>query len=268
MKKDYQEGVDYVFEKNPELENIGTKEQYSKYLKTIFPESKVKDIVYHGSKTKTTEFKKKKGKKGSRKNVTFVTPSYSFAKSFGWHNDENVTPVLINAEKLFDYEEVNNEELNQIVELEYKRLNKEHSKEFAEKFAKDVKKDISYGKWTFFNKDYVADFLNSKKYDSWKEHEGKSENYAIFDPSQIHLLGSKQDIEKFKDFVQHNKGTSLESRIVSGIFILSFLAGLFFISPILTGNIIGIFENKSNFLGPLLIIIGIVGFFVYKKVKK
>ena len=37
---------------------IGTKEQYSSYLDTIFPDSKVKDIVYHGSYTKIDKFLK------------------------------------------------------------------------------------------------------------------------------------------------------------------------------------------------------------------
>ncbi len=42
-------GVKELFEANPELAKIGTLEQYSAYLDTIFPDSKVKDIVYHGS---------------------------------------------------------------------------------------------------------------------------------------------------------------------------------------------------------------------------
>ena len=42
-------GVDFVFEQNPKLASIGTTGQYSQYLDTIFPDSKVKDIVYHGS---------------------------------------------------------------------------------------------------------------------------------------------------------------------------------------------------------------------------
>lgn len=40
-------GVAELFESNPELASIGTAEQYSAYLDTIFPDSKVKDIVYH-----------------------------------------------------------------------------------------------------------------------------------------------------------------------------------------------------------------------------
>ena len=45
-------GVNFVFEQNPKLAKIGTELQYSKYLETVFPESKIKDIVYHGSKIK------------------------------------------------------------------------------------------------------------------------------------------------------------------------------------------------------------------------
>jgi hypothetical protein len=41
--------VQEIFDLNPELENIGTKEQYLKYMETIFPESKVPDLVYHGT---------------------------------------------------------------------------------------------------------------------------------------------------------------------------------------------------------------------------
>lgn len=42
------EGVEELFESNPELATIGTQEQYSQYLDSIFPDSKVKDIVYRG----------------------------------------------------------------------------------------------------------------------------------------------------------------------------------------------------------------------------
>jgi len=37
------EGVDFVFEQYPNLAEIGTKEQYSRYLDTIFPDSQVRD---------------------------------------------------------------------------------------------------------------------------------------------------------------------------------------------------------------------------------
>jgi hypothetical protein len=42
------EGIKELFNSNAELASIGTPEQYSQYLDTIFPNSKVKDIVYRG----------------------------------------------------------------------------------------------------------------------------------------------------------------------------------------------------------------------------
>jgi len=49
-------GVEGLFNDNPELSSIGTKEEYSQYLNSIFPDSKVKDIVYHSSKNKFDNF--------------------------------------------------------------------------------------------------------------------------------------------------------------------------------------------------------------------
>ena len=54
------DAINYVFQQAPELESIGTKTQYLKYLSTIFPNSKVKDIVYHGSPEKIEVFDKSK----------------------------------------------------------------------------------------------------------------------------------------------------------------------------------------------------------------
>lgn len=50
-------GVDFVYNQNPDLLTIGTKEQYSNYLSTIFPESKLQDIVYHGTNVGIDDFK-------------------------------------------------------------------------------------------------------------------------------------------------------------------------------------------------------------------
>lgn len=57
-KPQTKDGIDFVFEQNPELLRIGTKEQYSEYLDTVFPESKVKDILYHGTKNNFDQFSK------------------------------------------------------------------------------------------------------------------------------------------------------------------------------------------------------------------
>lgn len=50
-------GVNDLFQEYPELSKIGTPEQYSKYLDTVFPESEAKDIVYHGTNHSFDTFK-------------------------------------------------------------------------------------------------------------------------------------------------------------------------------------------------------------------
>lgn len=54
------ENIDFVFNQNTDLVNIGTKEQYLEYLNTIFPDSKIKDIVYHGTNSQFDKFDKSK----------------------------------------------------------------------------------------------------------------------------------------------------------------------------------------------------------------
>jgi len=76
VKKDVSE----VFQEAPELASIGTERQYSEYLDSVFPDSKVKDIVYHGSPYSFTEFSKKElGKTtgaASAKEAFFFSDSY------------------------------------------------------------------------------------------------------------------------------------------------------------------------------------------------
>jgi len=43
-------GVQELYDSIPELAKLGTVEQYATYLNTIFPNSKLKDVLYHGSR--------------------------------------------------------------------------------------------------------------------------------------------------------------------------------------------------------------------------
>lgn len=54
------EAIDGVFKDSPKLASIGTKTQYMQYLSTIFPDSKVKDIVYHATTADFDRFDKSK----------------------------------------------------------------------------------------------------------------------------------------------------------------------------------------------------------------
>jgi GNAT superfamily N-acetyltransferase len=120
---------------------------YSQYLDSVFPDSKVKDIVYHGSDTTFDGF--------LEDNLNYFGTK-EIAKGYG----KNLYPVLIEINKPY-YEDGGNLS-NQSYEDLYDKLDESGSDGF-----------ISNGKNLFVPKT----------------------------EEQIHILGSKQDIEGFKEFV-------------------------------------------------------------------
>lgn len=169
-KPQIKEGIDLVFEQNPELEKIGSKEKYSEYLDTIFPDSKVKDIVYHASPHKFSEFKDP-----SSSGLSHIW--FSQKPLLGQYG-ESIYRVLLNIENPLD--EYNSE--NYLKELRY--------------YEAPINPE-------WINNYHINGELPKYKYDgtirSSRVDEGKS--MTVRNPKQIHILGSEQDIENFKKFI-------------------------------------------------------------------
>lgn len=169
-------GIDFLFKKNPELSNIGTIEQYSKYLNTIFPNSKVKGIFYHSSPNKFTEFKDP--------STSGLSHIWFSEKPIIGNYGENIYSVVLNIQN----------PLNQFE-------NNDYNKEIR-----------SYENPT--NPDWVNNYdttgeLPKFKYDGTIRKssigDGGERSITVRNPNQIHILGSKKDIEGFKKFVGMNK---------------------------------------------------------------
>ena len=75
--------IQQIFEDNPELSQVGTMEQYAAYLDTIFPDSKVKDIVYHFTTKKNKEKILEEGFKINKP----IESDISFSKDNTWKDD-------------------------------------------------------------------------------------------------------------------------------------------------------------------------------------
>jgi hypothetical protein len=174
------EGVEDLFESNPELATIGTSEQYSQYLDTIFPDSKVKDIVYHGTKAESKFDKFSKNKAGQSNpylqlettGKIFFTDTKEKASSYG---EGSIIAALINikGELLF---------------------NEQGREEYEDGRIK-----------TEFEIDEDGEYRNT----------GSIEEIIVNEPEQIHILGSKQDIQGFKEFVsQPTKQTSEVEKVL------------------------------------------------------
>ncbi len=177
LENKIKKGVDFVFEQNPELAKVGTKEQYSEYLDSIFPESKVKDILYHRTGEKFDVFDKSKISK-TNANRFYFSPFNT--GRYGKH----IMQAILNIKNLA--KPSNKEFINAV--------NKEHP-EYTE------------GKSQYFHLPAQI-YVNADKYgyDGVFEFEGTNDDeYSVYHPEQIYILGSKQDLENFKSFVSNNK---------------------------------------------------------------
>jgi hypothetical protein len=161
------EGVNFVFESNPELANIGTKQEYDSYLDTIFPDSKVKDIVYRGDNT--TDYNKEKT--GVFGKGIYFSQSKILAKFYADKIKGQINAAILNT-------------INPNTEYYF-------HPDFKEKTGyKSVYKGIQLDK----NEDSIVGLRTDSL--------GEIKEYVVFEPEQIHILGSKQDIEGFKKFVE------------------------------------------------------------------
>ena len=150
-------GVDFVFEQNTELGEIGNQEEYSKYLDIIFPNSKVKEVVYHGSNIKFEGF--------LEDNLNYFGTK-EIAKGYG----SNLYSAVIEIKKPY-YEDGGNLS-NQSHEDLYTKL----------------------------------DELNSDGFIS-----NSNNLFVPKNESQIHILGSTEDIKGFKKFIEDNNKINIQN---------------------------------------------------------
>ena len=162
-------GVENVFKNNPELAIIGTPEEYSNYLKTIFPNSKLNQIFYHG----TTDVDSLK-KEGFLKERLVRSQGFNFI-----HDYEKAEGIALAQWELTGKEGVVSVVLNS---------NNIQTNNWNESATQEKQDDVDtlIVKNTPENSDY----------------------YVVFEPSQVHALGSDTDKEAFKSFVLKNTKTA------------------------------------------------------------
>jgi hypothetical protein len=188
-EKETKEGVDFVFEKHPELLYIGDKESYSSYIETIFPESKAGGIFYHGGKKGIEEFRTPKDlnfeknnriHSGTRDYGVYFTADKSLGKYYARSikkEQRDLYPVLLNIKNPY-----------------------ETNAWFAVRIRKALGSEI-ISPQSITEQDYQGKL---KGHDSIIWHGIKGE-VVVFDSEQIHILGSQEDIEGFKEFVSKIK---------------------------------------------------------------
>lgn len=204
-KKLIKKGIEYVFEQHSELGSIGTQEQYSEYLDTIFPESKIKNILYHGTREEN-------------RFDSFDTSNEVTARNFG--KGIYLAADKIEAEK---YVFKGGHMVNAIVNIKNpfitcNRLNAYYGAyvmgmRSGEKISDYLDND-SVINYTNLDRDsfkkinpYMIEYLGEKNEIGLPAYQKdiyttpEIREIIIEDPIQTHILGTKSDIEKFKEFV-------------------------------------------------------------------
>jgi hypothetical protein len=176
--------VKYVHENNIELQETGTKEQYADYLETIFPNNKNKEILYHSGGEMYNEFDThRKGVSipsiGLNYWGSYFTAFKEYADSHGERNYKN--PVTMSV----------------VTDLKNPKIVNAHKSTMSNPFK--------------FNYESIntkqLNKLKAEGYDGViaKDANGKTVELVAFESNQIHILGSKKDIEGFKNYASNEK---------------------------------------------------------------
>ena len=208
--KEVKPGVSELFESNPELASIGTKEQYSQYLDTIFPDSKVKDIVYHGTTSKEEILEKgfspkNIGKKANLAGYYF----YSYPKNAEIIGGKsNVLSIILNLKN------PTIDEKGRGLDLEKQKSLEENGFDSVlvplnpklQESIDNIKKSPPEG----MSEESILEIISE-----WEAliDKGLPQELVAFYPSQVHILGGKQDIEGFKKFVEKGEVKTKEENV-------------------------------------------------------
>jgi len=174
------QGISEVFQENPELAKIGSIQEYSEYLDGVFPESLIKNIVYHYTRYRHAKNIEREGFDVSKRGAAFFTI-----------NKDRIKKGLVEREDT---------RISAILNIESPSLDKDDdyffgkAQEFAtEKYGKNVSGE-------HVQLEYYS-ILSQLGRDASMDRE--LTDIGVFKPEQIHILGSQQDIEGFRKW----KGT-------------------------------------------------------------
>lgn len=201
-------GLDFVFEQNPELAKIGSIEQYSKYLDSVFPETKLKDIIYHGNRnTRIEKFDTSLARGDIDRNFGlggYFTPDRGRARIYSGSKDYDKTiAVIVDIKNPFiAYSPTVSENMGV-----YEKMEKgKNISDYSDNDGVIVYNGILPRSYFKNFKDILGEYVGPKEdgLPATKPEEFLSpELLEVVTPysEQIHILGSKEDLDNFKKFV-------------------------------------------------------------------
>lgn len=174
--------IEILYRNHPELSKIGTPEQYGNYIRSIFPGSGVKNIVYHDTRSEDIDGGKLRPSNiGAYGEGIYVQTRRELTGTFG----PKTLFLVINTKKAFPYHSLGIEQTNPY----WVKIREKHRATKKYDWLENAKVEF---------KEYIINL----GFDALKTNEGASGVYYIlFEPEQTHILGTKEDLEAFSRFV-------------------------------------------------------------------
>jgi len=190
-------GVDFIYNQHPELNDIGTKLEYSSYINTIFHNSKIKKILFHSSKNAFDVFDKKffgtTSDVGAFGRGFYFSEFLEYSKGYGL-NTKAVVLNIVNPMNILNTQEDDKLYLG---------------KSIKETWGNDKDGVI----FTVTNWKELADSGNHASIEDFQEiglgKESGVMDAVVDEVEQIHILGTNKDIEKFKQYKNSYKNNKL-----------------------------------------------------------
>lgn len=218
-----------IFRLSQKLPEMGTEEQYSEYLQTIFPESEVRSIVWHGSPNE--RFDAFDEQRIGQLDAGYYGRGFSFTENVRFANQYrtryrgqlptdrieqgSIYPCIINLKKPFRWNDKYqyfmpswNADPTKIVEQFSPETKAELLKRYNQKFG-TAKTALNRDEFEYADElgglaEIGTDLLKEKGFDgsiATNPLSGLPE-FLVFSALQIHILGSESDIEKFQQFIK------------------------------------------------------------------
>ena len=217
------DAINFVFQQAPELENIGTKIQYLQYLSTIFPNSKVKDIVYRGNTGNQTNRK-------SKELGIFFTDDKNAANIYAvnYKGDEFDDSIIQRIVYKFGLNPTVEQIKSEIAFFKEMGASEEQIEKDAKELQNYILNNKGESKQAILNirnpknltvKDWFDNYENSSKLKTNADglilkggkqtdnriYDAGENQIVVFEPEQIHILSSKKDLEMFRNFINFTK---------------------------------------------------------------
>ena len=235
QETEHKQNLERVFKLNPELATVGSVEQYAEYLKKIFPQSLVNGEIFgHGNTEsfKDTGFVKGKGRTRIAYSEDGTHYGFYFGDFYSHYGSTTDNPNRLSYGVVLDAknpryirpgvdkglssidtrrsikEQYGITEEDSIVQIgpHWDSHSNLYTKEEAREHGNEIEKE--FDKYLKTQGKNIENFDEEKDFDyalKFIDQHGVTSlgitEFVVFEPAQIHILGSQEDIREFKEFI-------------------------------------------------------------------